>query len=216
MKILIALFTLAISSFASAEFCSSALRDQYSQYDYQIFTRSSYSRDDACAQAIYDCRAALYDGQSQGRYNTAVCVISDYAPVPQPPRQNLICRTDLVDYWGNTIRQFTAQGMDAYSACRQSDEFCKYELARGNSNAVSCVNRGIINSNPYPYPTPPVITEECRANRLDPAGMFVQSYLGRAQGPRGTDVKGAACNSAMNSCYREIVGRQTCQVDPRN
>jgi hypothetical protein len=214
MKTLLALMILTFSTLASAEFCTTAIRDQFSQYEYQSFMRSSYSHDDACFQAMTDCRAALNDAQSQGQYYNANCVFTNSAPPmpPQPPRM-LMCRTDLLDFWGRTIRQFTGQGMDEYSACRQSDEFCKMELARGSSNAVSCMNRGIINDGgSYPPPRPPVIIEECRANRLDPAGMFVESYMGRAEGPRGSDVKGEACRQAINICSRELVGRQTCNI----
>lgn len=220
MKILIALILMTISTFASAEYCTSVLRDQYSQYEYQQFTRYSYSRDDACYQAMNDCQGALYDGQSQGRYGTAYCAIIGDNPIPVPPRETLICETDLVDVFGNIVRQFTAPGSNVYEACGQSDQFCKMELARGRSSGVRCINRGIINGrypnpypNPNPYPRPPVIIEECRVNRLDPAGRFVEGYLGRAEGPRGTDVKGAACRDGLNQCAREVVGRQTCSID---
>jgi hypothetical protein len=213
MKNLLALILLTFSTFASAEFCTTAIRDQFTQYEYQSFMRSSYSHDDACFQAMSDCRAALNDAQSQGRYYNANCVFTNNQPPPPRPPQMLMCRTDLLDFWGRTIRQFTGQGRDEYSACRQSDEICKMELARGTSNAVSCMNRGIIGGgDQYPRPRPPVIIEECRASRLDPAGMFVETYLGRAEGPRGTDVKGEACRDAMNACSRELVGRQTCNI----
>lgn len=217
MKVLIALILLSISTFASAEYCTSVIKDQYSGYEYENFTRWSYSRDDACYQAISECRQALYDAQSRGRYYNANCVIVGGAPTPTPPpRQSLICKTDLVDVFGNTIRQFTAPGYNEYEACRQSDEFCKMELARGRNNSMRCINRGIINGrDPYPRPNPrpDIIFEECRVSRLDPAGRFVEGYLGRAQGPRGTDVKGAACREAINQCSRDLVGRQTCNFE---
>ena len=216
MKILITLAILTFSTFASAEICRSVLQDNYSQYEYQQFIRTGYSMSDACFQAMNDCYAALNDGQAQGRYQTASCLITSGRPAPQPPRQNVVCETDLLDYYGNIVRQFTAPGRDAYEACRQSDEFCKMELARSRTYGMTCLNRGIINGrypSPYPQPRPDIIVENCRVNRLDPAGMFVQSYFGRAEGPRGTDVRGAACREAMNDCSRELVGRQTCNID---
>ncbi len=215
MKIFISLFLLSMSTFASAEFCTSAIKDQYSQYEYQNFTRSSYSYDDACFQAITDCRRALADAQSQGRYYNANCLITSSAPTPppRPPQENLICRTDLLDYWGNTIRQFTAQSWDARSACDQSDEFCRMELSRGRNNGARCLNMGIINQRPNPRPRPQTVVETCQSSRLDPAGMYVEGYTGRAEGPRGSDVKGEACREAMSLCSRELVGRQTCRLE---
>lgn len=216
MKYLITLFFLTLSTMASADFCTSVLRDQYSQYEYQQFTRSSYSRDDACYQAMSDCQRALFDGQSQGRYYGAVCDVLGGNPMPTPPQQSVICETDLLDYYGNIVRQFTAPGANSYEACRQSDEFCKMELARGSSYGATCVNRGLINNrnpNPYPRPRPDIIVETCSVSRLDPAGMFVEGYTGRAEGPRGTDVRGAACRDGLNQCSRELVGRQTCNIN---
>jgi hypothetical protein len=215
MKSLLTIILLTLSGYASAEFCSTAIVDQYSQYQYQQFTRSSYSHDDACYLAMTDCRRALSDGQSQGRYRTAACQFINSNPVPTPPpQQSVLCETDLLDYYGNVVRQFTAPGTNSYDACRQSDEFCKMELARRTSYGMSCVNRGLINGrNPSPRPRPDIIVETCQASRLDPAGMFVEGYTGRAEGPRGTDVKGEACRDAYAQCSRELVGRQTCNIN---
>jgi hypothetical protein len=220
MKSLILLLILSFSTWASAEVCTNAIKDNYSGYEYEYFTRSSYSQEDACFQAGYDCRNALSYYQSQGRNYSSSCIqVSPLPnPNPNPPDQNLVCRTDLLDQFGNIIRQFTAMGKNALEACIQSDLFCKFELNRRNTYGSRCENRGIINRpnpNPYPRPQPPREVRECFVSRLDPAGYFVQRYLGRAEGPQGTDVLGMACREAMNYCQRELVGRQYCQYDRR-
>ena len=57
-----------------------------------------------------------------------------------------------------------------------------------------------------------IVTEECQVSRLDPAGMFIQSYIGSATGPENSDVIGLACSIALKNCSVETRGRQTCNV----
>lgn len=223
MKTLLALFLLAFSAGAMAETCTSVIKDR-SGYEWESFTRSSYSQQAACDQASYDCRGALSYGQSVGRYYDAFCEIKydrpnpypDPNPYPNPnpyPRPNpLVCQTDLVDYYGGTVRSFTAPGSSEWDACNTSDNFCKTELARHDSYGYRCVNRGLIGNRNDPRPPGRTRTEQCTANRLDPAGMFIQSYIATATGPINSDVFGEACRQAVNNCSRELRGRQTCNI----
>lgn len=219
MKILMALIILGISALASAETCTSVIKDQEGR-EWDSFSRSSYSQQAACDQASYDCGSALSYGQSIGRYYGAHCEIKYDRPNPYPnpnpyptPRPNpLICQTDLVDYYGQTVRSFTAPGSSEFDACNTSDNFCKAELARNNSYGYRCVNRGLIGNRNDPRPPERTRTEQCTANRLDPAGMFIQSYIATATGPVNSDVLGAACRRALSDCSSEIRGRQTCNI----
>lgn len=222
MKTILALFLLTISSLASAEVCTSVIRDQRNGYEYETFTRSSYSQQAACDQALFDCRDTLSYANSQGRYYGAQCELK-YIPAPNPnpypnPNPNpypqprtFVCQTDMVDNWGSTVRSFTAPGASEWDACSTSDNFCKSELARRDSYGVRCVNRGLINGRPDPRP-PRTRTEQCTANRLDPAGMFIQRYTSTATGPMNMDVKAEACRAAVNDCSRDLRGRQTCNI----
>lgn len=221
MKTILALFLLTLSAFASAEVCTSIIRDQRNGYEYESFTRSSYSQQAACDQALYDCRYALSYAQSTGRYYDAQCELK-YIPAPYPnpnpnpypnpyPR-NFVCQTDMVDNWGRTVRSFSAPGASERDACATSDNFCKAELVRRDSYGVRCVNRGLIDNRNDPRPPTRTRTEQCTVNRLDPAGMFVQRYFGTATGPINSDVKGEACRFALSDCSRDLRGRQTCNI----
>lgn len=213
MKTLLALFLFSLTTLSFAEICTSVIRDNYG-YEFETFTRSSYSEQAACDLATYDCREALSYGQSVGRYYNAFCAIKDDRRNPYPPSQSLVCQTDLVDSYGRLVRSFTAFGTNEYDACNSSDDVCKRELARDSSYGYRCINRGIID-NRYPRPPRPperTRTEQCSANRLDPAGMFIQRYTRVATGPTNTDVRGEACRSAMNDCFRDLRGRQTCNI----
>ena len=218
MKSLLAILFLGISSLASAEMCTSVIKDNYGQ-EYETFTRSSYSQQDACGQADYDCRRALADAQANGQYYNASCQFKFDTPNPIPyppnPPRAIICQTDLVDYYGRTVRSFSAPGANEMDACRMSDQFCKVELARNDTYGSTCVNRGLIDNRNDPYPPNPyprTKTESCSVNRLDPAGMFIQTYSETETGPIDSDVRGQACREALDECSREIRGRQTCNI----
>lgn len=213
MKIIFALFLLTLSTIVGAEVCTSVIKDQRTGYEYEEFTRSSYSRQAACDQAIYDCRGALAYAQSYGRYYDAICEIKfSRVPTPSPIPRNYICQTDLVDNWGQIVRTFTAPGPSEWEACNTSDNFCKADLARRDSFGVRCVNRGLIDNRNDPRPPSRTKTEQCTVRRLDPAGMFIQNYIATATGPIHSDVKGEACRIAINDCSRDLRGRQTCNI----
>ena len=195
MKTALVFCALFFSSLVSAETCTSVIRDR-SGYEWESFTRTSYSQQAACDQAIYDCHGALSFGQSVGRYFNAFCEISSRPSDPQPtPDQNpIVCRTDLVDIYNQIVRIFSAPGASEFDACNNSDRFCKYEI----SNEPRMPER--------------TRTEQCSVNRLDPAGMFIQNYIAFATGPINSDVRGEACRSAYNQCSMQLRGRQTCNI----
>lgn len=95
MKTTLALLVFLLSTVVSAEICSVVIRDQYG-YDYDSFTRSSYSINAACDDATWDCRQKLSEYQSYGRYYNATCVVREVSPSyppsypptypPYPPR----------------------------------------------------------------------------------------------------------------------------------
>ncbi|MFA6238537.1 MAG: hypothetical protein WC635_14480 [Bacteriovorax sp.] len=211
MKTLLALFLLTFSAMASAEVCTSVIKDR-SGYEWESFTRSSYSQQAACDQAIYDCRGALSYGQSMGRYYDAFCEIKYDRQDPYPDPRGVICQADLVDRYMRTIRMFTAPGATEYEACTQSMRFCQDALNRRDTMGTNCVNRGLIDNRNDPRPPTRTKTEQCTANRLDPAGMFIQRYVATAVGPMNSDVRGQACRQAVNDCSRDLRGRQTCQI----
>ena len=210
MKFLLALFFLTFQTIASAEFCTAVIKDLTSGYEYENYTRNSYSHDDACYIAMSDCRFSLGNAQAQGRYYNANCFVVDNYP-PTPPNQSLTCATDLVDQVNRIVRRFTATSNNGYEACLQSDQFCKMAIARGPNYGLRCINEGIINGGNYP--NPPMQTAECTVSRVDPNGKILEKYLGRAQGPRGTDVYHAACNVAIENCAKEALPAQTCKID---
>ncbi len=137
----------------------------------------------------------------------------DVPPIP-PTAINVMCTTDLEDYYGNVIRSFSGNGYDYNQACRQSEEFCRYELQRHDTVGYRCVTRGGGYPRPPQPPRPPQQkTESCRASRFDPAGYFIESYFASATGPYNSDVRGEACRRAYQQCTYEIRGRQTCRID---
>jgi hypothetical protein len=218
MGILFVLLSLSVN--AQQQSCSVAVKDRFSGVEYELLTRYSYSRDAACSDAISDCHDTIRMGQSYGRYYDAFCEIKGNAPIPPnpptrppfPPTGGAICTTDLVDSWGGLVRSFRGEGWTLPEACRQSDDFCYYELSRGNSRGVRCETRGNGGGHYPPPPPPRDVTETCTANRHDPAGYFIESYYATFTGPRGTDVKGEACRQAHRLCSSEIRGRQTCRI----
>ncbi len=222
MKTVMAFLFLCLQSYASAEICTSVIKDRQG-YEWETFTRSSYSQEAACDQAMFDCQTNLSYGQSRGRYYDAFCELkwntypsptpSPYpSPYPTPNPRGYICQTDLVDYYGRVVRSFTAPGASEWDACNTSDDFCKSELARNDSYGSRCVNRGLIGNRNDPRPPSRIKTESCTVNRLDPAGMFIQSYTSTASGPFNSDVKSEACRMASRDCSSELRGRQTCQI----
>lgn len=217
MKKLLALLLLTLASVSMAdESCTYAIKDNYG-YEYESVTRYGYSAQSACSDAAYECSRVLSNAQSSGRYYDARCELK-YGPVtpsrpPLPPTAMVSCRTDLVDYYNQIVRSFSGSGRSEYEACGQSNEFCQYELSRGNTAGVRCLTRGN-GGGGYPQPRPPRdTTESCSARRFDPSGLFIQSYIASATGPIGSDVKGEACRRALNTCSYDIKGRQTCRVD---
>lgn len=211
MKTIIALALMAFAQLASAtESCTYAIKDPYG-YEYETLTRYSYSRSAACSDADFACRQAIAEGQRYGRYYDAHC---EEKWDNRPPQRDVMCTTDMVDFYGYVVRSFTGTGRTEWDACAQSDNFCKYELSRNDSRGYRCVTRGTNpGPGPGPGPRPPrVITENCTATRFDPFGMTIQNYFASHTGPVNTDVKGEACRQAMYSCQSEIRGRQYCNV----
>jgi hypothetical protein len=218
MKTFVGILFLVLSNIVAAEVCTTVIKDQRSNYEFETFTRTSYSKQAACDMAIYDCQTALSTAQSYGRYYGAICEIKytpspSPSPYPNPYPRTFVCQTDLVDYYSNVVRTFTAPGANEYDACNTSDIFCKSELARNDSYGARCVNRGLIDSRNDPRPPSRTKTEQCTASRLDPAGMFIQSYMATATGPINSDVRGEACRNAFNDCSRDLRGRQTCNIN---
>lgn len=217
MKTALVFCALFFSSLVSAETCTSVIRDR-SGYEWETFTRTSYSQQAACDQAIYDCHGALSFGQSVGRYYNAFCEISSGpiepqpTPAPYPDHNPIVCRTDLVDIYNQIVRIFSAPGASEFDACNNSDRFCKYELSRNSNYGFRCITRGLIGNRNEPRMPERTRTEQCSVNRLDPAGMFIQNYIAFATGPINSDVRGEACRSAYNQCSMQLRGRQTCNI----
>ena len=90
MKKILLFVLFAFSTNAVSELCTYTIRDNYG-YEYQRFTRISYSYYAACSDAQWDCMRALSDAQSVGRYYNAVC-LEEYTtpnyptPYPYPPQ----------------------------------------------------------------------------------------------------------------------------------
>lgn len=78
------------SATASAEYCTTVIREYKGPnytYEYDNFTRTSYSTDAACSDAMYDCQRRLSDYQSRGLYYNAQCAVksNSYPSDPRPP-----------------------------------------------------------------------------------------------------------------------------------
>lgn len=215
LKTILALAIMAFANFALAtESCTYSIKDRYG-FEYETLTRYSYSRESACSDADFACRQAIAEGQRYGRYYDAHCEEKYDAPrPPMPPGRDLICTTDLVDYYGSIVRSFSGRGRTEYEACAQSDEFCKYELSRHDTRGSRCLTRGINGRpGPGPGPLPPrVKTESCTATRFDPQGITIENYFASHTGPVHSDVRGEACRIALNYCSQELRGRQFCRA----
>lgn len=207
MKLILTFAILIFSNLVSAELCTAVLKDRRN-LELEVFNGSSYSREAACNEALYNCHRSLSDAQSNGRYYDAFCEIKIERHEPRV----IICQTDLVDYYNRVVRTFSAPGTTEWEACNTSDNFCKSELARHDSFGTRCVNRGLIDHRNDPRRPERRKTETCTADRRDPAGMFIQSYSTTSTGPIFSDVKGEACRNAINECMSDLRGRQTCQI----
>jgi hypothetical protein len=220
MKFLFLLITLSFVAFgAKAETCNAVIKDRFGSV-LERFTESSYSRDAACGEAMFQCNRSLSDARSSGRYYDANCeveaIYNPYPgpiPTPGPGPGRAYCSTDLVDQWNRTIRSFSGTGYDMREACAQSEAFCRDELYRSNSYGARCVTNNGGNGGGNPIPNPPRNrTESCEVHRFDPAGFFIQSYFNTANGPFNTDVKRMACDMSLSQCQRDLKGRQYCNV----
>lgn len=219
-KILLGILSIcSLSSFADYS-CTATIRDNGNERE--TFTRFSYTQSAACDTARFDCNNYLSNMQARGIYRNAFCVAdrSDFPdtpdfPYPSDPRPpaRLTCQTDLVDYWGQTIRTFTGNGRSEWEACDESDRFCRDALNRGTSNGRNCVRRNNPGPNPNPRPPhDPWITAECRVQRLDPAGWLVQEYSAVSSGPRSSNPRYTACQEAERRCSFDLRGRQSCRT----
>jgi len=207
MKTLLIFLLLAISGLVSAEVCTSVIKDRRG-YEWESFTRSSYSQQSACDYAIYDCNGALSYGQSMGRYYDSYCEIKN----TNPPRYPVVCQTDLTDPIGGILSSYKAQGMNEWVACSSSDNLCKSALSKMGKFGFRCINKGLINDRNDPLPPNGTITEQCLVYRQDAYGAIFQSYFGTAMGPYNTDVHGEACRRALNFCMPDLRDRQYCNI----
>ena len=219
-KFLLAFLSLCSISAMADYSCTATIKDN--GLDRESFTRYSYTQNAACDTARFDCNNYLSDMQSRGYYRSAFCALdrneypTDPYPNPYPnpyPPARVSCTTDLVDYWGQVVRSFTGDGRSEWEACEESDRFCREALNRGTSNGRNCVRR--YGPNPGPGPRPPRdpwVTEECRVQRLDPAGWLVQEYTAVKSGPRSSNPRYAACQEAQSRCSYDLRGRQSCRT----
>ena len=206
MKTLVIFLLMAISGLVSAEVCTSVIKDRRG-YEWETFTRSSYSQQSACDFAIYECNGALSYDQSMGKYYDAFCEIKYDRPIPPPPI--VVCQTDLVDPIGGIITSYKAQGIDAWQACTSSDNTCKSALSKMGKFGFRCINKGLINDPRQPTGNR---TEQCFVNRQDYNGSILQTYYGTARGPYNSDVYGEACRQALNICIPELRAGQNCII----
>jgi hypothetical protein len=209
MKALLIFLMMCFSGLVSAEVCTSVIKDRRG-YEWETFTRSSYSQQSACDFATYDCNGALSYGQSMGRYYDAFCVIKFDRPIP--PQYPLVCQTDLVDPIGGVLNSFKANGMSEWEACSHSDNFCKSALSKIGKFGFRCINRGLINDRNDPLPPNSTKTEQCLVYRQDAYGAVLQSYYATATGPYNSDVHGDACRKALNFCMPELRNNQFCNI----
>lgn len=230
-KILLGIISLCSFSVLADYSCTATIKDN--GMSRETFTRYSYTQSAACDTARFDCNNFLSDMQSRGYYRNAYCLADrndypDYPDYPNPdypnpypfpypndprPPARVTCQTDLVDYWGQTIRTFSGNGRSEWEACEESDRFCREALNRGTSNGRNCVRR--YGPNPGPGPRPPQdpwITAECRVQRLDPAGWLVQEYTASKSGPRSSNPRYEACREAERRCSYDLRGRQSCRT----
>lgn len=221
IKNILVIMLLAISTkIAMAETCSAVIKDRYNS-TIDRYTESSYSKEAACDQAMYQCNRALSDARSQGRMYDANCEIESIFnpapnpypnPYPTPWPSTFRCTSDLVDQWNRVIRSFESEANSEWEACRNSESICNQERNRYPGYGVQCITRRG-GEGPRPIPTPGRIkTESCEVGRFDPAGRYIQSYFAQASGPLYEDVKSRACNEARFSCERELRGRQYCNI----
>ena len=207
MKTLLIFLLMAISGIVSAHTCTSVIKDRRG-YEWQTFIRSSYSDHTACDLAMYDCNGALSYGQSMGRYYDAFCEIKYDRPIPTPTI--VVCQTDLVDPLGGVIASYKEQGMDAWQACRSSDNTCNSALSRMGRFGFRCFNKGLVNDPRQPNGDR---TEQCLVYRQNYYNVSVlQTYMGTATGPYNSDVYGEACRQALNTCVQQLRAGQNCNI----
>ena len=133
-------------------------------------------------------------------------------PAPPPPPLRSGARGDSE---ASRLLRIRSQLVSLIPAVSHLHPEAGVELARADTFGSTCVNRGLIDNRNDPYPPSPyprTKTESCSVSRLDPAGMFIQSYNETETGPIDSDVRGQACREALDECSREIRGRQTCNI----
>lgn len=128
------------------------------------------------------------------------------------------CRVDLENGRGRVLGTFSGFGYSRFEACREARQDCRRAKRAGyyRARVLNCVerNRGRVR----PGPGYRIVSRQCTARLKGPRGFrTIQTFLGRASGPRGTGVQRQACDRALRQCrtFKRRTGRVRayCETD---
>ncbi len=168
--------------------------DRFSSYD--------YSYDQACREALRECRYEKQRRSYDVVVQRATCEVERRNPNPVPRKE--VCSFNLVNSNnGRIVDTFTAQGQNEIQACKKADDKCfDARYTKANPWKFSCekVRGGGYDPRPRPNPT---VTRFCTVDRIGNTrygGRVLQSYTASATGVQGSGVLARACQKAASDC----------------
>lgn len=108
------------------------------------------------------------------------------------------CEFVLKNGRGRTLEYFVGRGYDRREACMRARRKCTRAIDGGYHRARRLYCEKVTHGGGYGRP---IVQRSCTASLVGPRGWTQRTFLGRASGPRGTGVKGQACQRAMRQCH---------------
>ena len=198
-----ALVTLLTVSSVSAEVCTAKLdqQDRYSSYTIQRFVKFGFNQQQACNEAMQDCRQEMRERRRYDRNANLTCSVEGRGNGNGNGNRN--CSFDMQQQNGRVIDSFSRQ------SCRAAEDACMRDLIQRNRNGRNLRAR-CVQSRVRPTPPRRNVTKSCTVDRRGPQGRVKGTHSAKATGRQGSGVQAQACRQAMNKCQRNVVRRQYC------
>lgn len=104
------------------------------------------------------------------------------------------CKVELKNGRGRLLEVFRGHGYDRIDACQDARRQCRRVKNSGYYRARILTCEVV-------RPRRQMVQRRCTAHMYGPRrGRILQTFMGRARGPRGTGVKAQACQRALRQC----------------